>query len=187
MSKTECQNSNKFRLFAGLGPPRRAPGAERFGQRRVAERTLRSALHLPLPYQGRVRNSQNSNFRLFEPLQAPAGKRVQLRVKTVFGACSDGCFYGGTELKARDLLRVGSRFGIFRLLDFVRPLSEFVAAPTFGPWAFCTPPESWRWSACSVSTSSKALRWSSARFRRNASLLKGWRNMRRRRRKRQEG
>uniref|UniRef100_A0A914HLH3 Zinc metalloproteinase n=1 Tax=Globodera rostochiensis TaxID=31243 RepID=A0A914HLH3_GLORO len=42
-------------------------------------------------------------------IRAPPGKRVQLRVKSVFGACSDGCFYGGTELKTNDLLRTGAR------------------------------------------------------------------------------
>ena len=43
-------------------------------------------------------------------LKAPMGKRIQIRVKSVSGACSDGCFYGGTEIKARDFLRVGARY-----------------------------------------------------------------------------
>jgi len=38
------------------------------------------------------------------------GRRIQIRVKSVSGACSDGCFYGGTEIKARDFLRVGARY-----------------------------------------------------------------------------
>uniref|UniRef100_A0A914M8W1 Zinc metalloproteinase n=1 Tax=Meloidogyne incognita TaxID=6306 RepID=A0A914M8W1_MELIC len=42
-------------------------------------------------------------------IRAPMGKRIQIRVKSVSGACSDGCFYGGTEIKARDFLRVGAR------------------------------------------------------------------------------
>ncbi|CAK5026730.1 unnamed protein product [Meloidogyne enterolobii] len=42
-------------------------------------------------------------------IKAPMGKRIQIRVKSVSGACSDGCFYGGTEIKARDFLRVGAR------------------------------------------------------------------------------
>uniref|UniRef100_A0A1I8BCX1 CUB domain-containing protein n=1 Tax=Meloidogyne hapla TaxID=6305 RepID=A0A1I8BCX1_MELHA len=42
-------------------------------------------------------------------IRAPNGKRIQIRVKSVSGACSDGCFYGGTEIKARDFLRVGAR------------------------------------------------------------------------------
>ncbi|KAL3083286.1 hypothetical protein niasHS_011088 [Heterodera schachtii] len=42
-------------------------------------------------------------------IKAPPGKRVQIRLKSLFGACSDGCFYGGTELKTQDLLRVGAR------------------------------------------------------------------------------
>uniref|UniRef100_A0A915MIM8 Metalloendopeptidase n=1 Tax=Meloidogyne javanica TaxID=6303 RepID=A0A915MIM8_MELJA len=41
-------------------------------------------------------------------IRAPMGKRIQIRVKSVSGACSDGCFYGGTEIKARDFLRVGA-------------------------------------------------------------------------------
>ena len=35
--------------------------------------------------------------------------RVELQLKSLAGACADGCFYGGTEFKTRDFARVGAR------------------------------------------------------------------------------
>ncbi|KAI1702622.1 astacin (Peptidase family m12A) domain-containing protein [Ditylenchus destructor] len=42
-------------------------------------------------------------------IKAPEGKRIEVRVRSLNGACADGCFYGGTEIKTKDFQRVGAR------------------------------------------------------------------------------
>uniref|UniRef100_A0A915EX42 Zinc metalloproteinase n=1 Tax=Ditylenchus dipsaci TaxID=166011 RepID=A0A915EX42_9BILA len=45
----------------------------------------------------------------FWHIKAPKGMRVEIRVRSLNGACADGCFYGGTEIKIKDFQRVGAR------------------------------------------------------------------------------
>ncbi|KAH7722564.1 CBN-NAS-31 protein [Aphelenchoides avenae] len=42
-------------------------------------------------------------------IKAPVGKRIEIVVEDVGGACAAGCFYGATEIKVKDISSTGAR------------------------------------------------------------------------------